>query len=352
MQQQLWDQALEVKKKCDQVGVLETPAMLAMQLSLWTATKNLDKALQVLTNLKRKHPSFKIDSFKFINLAKEMIASDRLEDAVKLIESMERYKSDNLETLSHNIWHLLNTANEYAVKHSKQENVAESLLKILVDKGYCEYSKALLGTVVKEHLEKKQIHEAVAAFEQSVMQYKQTPQTLTLLTTLIEISNSDDARSSPLSKDEAIEYIQRVIDLIKSVHGTENANVNVILSFACTGNEQQLRKIFMNPTIKFNPDILIKSLDYMKDLSKIEAVVAIARSARGLQHTCLEEDKLYELLLSGFVRTNDFTSAIQLFEQLERDDNSLISKNFCNRLAELLKKNSQTLPASLRIRAH
>lgn len=345
-----WNRALEIKKKCDAVGVIETPAFLSTLLRLWTATKNVHEALQVLATLQKKHPSFKIDSFKIIDLAKVLITMDRLQDAVKLIENLTPIETNSRESMSFNIFHLLNAACEYGVKHCQEENISEHLFQMLASKGYCDYSKALLGTAIKEHLEKKKIHEAVAKFEQCVTEYRQTPQTLSLLTALIELSNSENFDEFNITKDETIGYIQHVIDLSKEIHGTENANVNVILAFACTGNEQQLRKIFMNPIIKFNPHILIKSLDYLKNKSKIGALVTIARSARGMQHTCLEEEQLYELLLGDFVRTNDFTSAIQLYEQMQHDDSSSISKKFCINLAELLKKNDQPLPAQLRIK--
>lgn len=352
VQLEQWNRAMEIKKKCDQVGVIETPAMLSMLLRMWTATKNIQKAQEVIEKLQKKYPDFKVDAFKIVDYAKLLITEDRFEDAVKLLENLTPNEFKNTEWISSNIWHLLNAASEYGVKKNIDKSISEPLLQTLVAKGYCVYSNALLGVVIKEYLDKKQIREAVRAFEQFTEKHKKTPQTLTLLTKLIELSNSNSLEEYSVSKDETIGFIQHIIDLSKEIHGAENTNVQVIMAFACSGNENQLRKIFMNPSIQFNPVQLLKSVDYLRGMSKIGPLVTIARSARGLQHTYLEEDKLYELLLSEFVRSNDFTSAIQLYEQMQRDDDSLISNKFCDRLAEFLKKNNQPLPVGLRSKGH
>lgn len=352
VQLEQYDQALEVKKECDKTGVLETPAVLSTLIKLWTATKNSDKALEVLETVQTRHPKFKLDAYKVIDLVTLLITESRLKEAKALVDDLPKWQGKSTTYISSNLWHLLNEAAQHGIKNGSKENVSSQFLKVLIGKGYCEHSNTLLGTVIKEYLEKKQIHEAVAAFGQYVEHYQKTPQTLTLLTLLIELSNAESCSEYSITKDEAVGYIQHLIDLVKEVHGTENTNVNIILAFACAGNEQQLRKILMNPVVKFNVDVLLKSLNYLKDRARIEAIVALARSARGLQHESLEEEKLYEMLLSDFVRTNDYAAAIRLYEQMQSDDNSLISKKFSRTLADLLSKNNQPLPEQLQVKAY
>lgn len=352
VQLEQYDRALRVKKMCDQNGVLETPAMLSTLIKLWTATNNVDKALEVLQILQNKHSTFKTDSYKLIDLATLLITESRIDDAQNFIEDLPPNKDKRISYMTANIWRLLNAAGEYSVKTCNDENLAGHFLNILTKKGYCDLSSTFLGTVIKEYLDKKEIHEAVATFECFVKQHKKTPQSVSLLTALIELSNNDNESDVSVSKEEAIQLLQRVIELMKEVHESENVNVNIILAFACAGNEQQLRKILINPAVKFNADRLLKDLEYLKNRNKIKAVVAIARSAKGLQHTFLNEEKLYEFLLSDFVRTNDYAAALQLYEELQQDDNSLISKRFHRTLAELLEKNNQPLPEKLKIKTY
>lgn len=349
-----YDRALEVKKQCDQTGVIETPSVLSTLMSLWTAKENPDKALDKLHKLQEQHPNFNIDSFKVIDLATLLINKSRIDDAKQLISDMPQFESKNkfIAKLSSNIWHLLNAASQYSVKNGYDENTADQFLQLLIEKGYAEHSNALLGAVIKEHLDKKKIHEAVTTFQQYANEYQKTPQSLSLLTLLIEISNDENCLGYEIKKHEAVDYIQQVIDLIKKIHGTENANVSVILAFACAGKEQQLRKILMNPLVKFNINILLKSLDYLKDRSKIDAIVALAHSARGLNHEDLNEETLYEILLSDFVRKNDYGAAIQLYEQIQSLDSSVISRKFHKTLVDLLVKNNQPIPETLNVKVY
>lgn len=352
VQLEQYDRALEIKKQCDKIGVIETPAMLSTLVKLWTATKQSNQALETIKTIQTRHPNFKLDSFKIVDLATLLITESRIDDAKKLIADLPPFKGKSIAYLSSNLWHLLNAAGQYGVDNRSETNISEEFLRSLIDKGYFELSNALLGTVIKEFIDKKKIHDAVTTFRQYVNEYKRTPQSLSLLTQLIELSNDENTTEYAISKEQAIEYVQEIVSLLKQVHGTENANVSVLLAFASAGKDGQVRKILMNPTIQFNTDMLLKSLSYLKDRSQIDVVVTLARSARGLQHNALNEEKLYEFLLSDFVRTNDWAAALHLFQQIQCDDSSLISKKFNKTLADLLEKNSQPIPEALRVRTY
>lgn len=334
-----------IKEECDKTGVIETPAVLSTLLKLWTATKDEEKALKVLKNLQIQYPSFKVDAYKIIDLATLLITKDRFEDANALIDSLVPCRDENISFMSKNVWQLLNAASEYGAKHDKTENIAKRFLEILNGKGYCELSNTILGTIIKEYLHKKEIDEAIKTFEKYVMEYKKTPQTLGILTFLIESSDNEDTlKMLNISKDQSIAYIQQVVDLIKTAHGSRKANVNVILAFACTGEEQVVRKILMDPNVEFDSNTLLKSIEYLKNRSKIDVVVILARSGRNLNHPCLNEEKLYEFLLNDFVKTNDHESAIRLYEEIRKSDTSVVSTFFLKTLVKLLKKNNQKLP--------
>lgn len=352
VQYEQYDKAIQLKKRCEEMGVINTPAMLSTLLKLWTATNDENKALETLNILEKKHSNFKVDSFKIFDLTTLLISKDRINDANKLIENLVPCTQKNISQLGSNIWRLLSAAGGYGVRHGIKESMAEHFLVQLINLRYCIPSNTLLGPVVKECLDKKNMHEAVTVFEHYVKEYRKTPQSLSLLTLLIELTNSENLTEFSISKEEAIKYMQQVIELIKETHGIEKANVAVILGFACAGNGQQLRKILMNPNVKFNAEHLLSSLKYLKDRSKIGAIISIARSAKGLQHTCLSEETLYEFLLTDFIRTNDYTSAIQLYEDIQSDDDSKISKKFAKTLSELLKKNNQQLPEELKIKIY
>lgn len=351
MQYEQYDEAIEIKKQCDTVGVLDTPSMLSSMLKLYTATKDELNALKVLKTLQKKHPKFRLDTYKIIDLATLLVSKDRVNDALKLIHNMGQCKDKNVTHFSVNVFNLLNAVAEYGVKHGTEENITAKFLEKLKEYGYCEYTNTLLGTVLKEFIDKKNIRDAFATFDHYAEHYRKTPQSLNFLTLLVQLSNGENESEYSVNKDETVEYMQRVIDRMKEIHGAENANVNVILAFALAGYDQQLRKILLNPTVKFNSDTLLKSLNYLKGRSRVDAVVALARCAHGIRHTSLSEEKLYEFLLNDFVRTNDYASAIQLYEEIQATDDAVMSKKFSKTLSELLAKNNQPLPDQLRLKS-
>lgn len=349
-----YHRAFEVKKQCDETGVIETPAILSTLMKLWTATEDADKALDAYNKLKEQHPTFSIDAFKVIDLATLLINKSRIEEAKLLIKDMLPYKGQAKfrAILSTNLWQLLDAAFRYSIKNGRDENMANEFLQLLINKGYADTTNTLLGAVIKEYIEKKKIHEAVATFRRCATDYQKTPQLLSLLTLLIEISNDENCLGYPIKKEEAIDYMQQLIDLIKSIHGTTNANTSIILAFASAGKDEQLRKILMNPLVKFNMKSLFSSLEYLKDRAKVEVIVVLARCARGLKHESLQEDKLYEILLSDFVQKNDYNTAIRLYEEIQKDDSSVISRKFHKTLIDLLVKNNQPIPDTLNVKAY
>lgn len=78
MQYEQYDDAIEIKKQCDRAGVLETPAKLSSLLKLWTATKDELNALKVLRNLQGKHPNYRVDTNKLVDLATLLVSKDRM----------------------------------------------------------------------------------------------------------------------------------------------------------------------------------------------------------------------------------------------------------------------------------
>lgn len=64
------------------------------------------------------------------------------------------------------------------------------------------------------------------------------------------------------------------------------------------GREKTVRNILLDPNVKFNSNNLIKSIQYLRNLSKIEVVILLVRSAKNLNHPHLMENRLYEKMYS------------------------------------------------------
>lgn len=322
--------------------------MLSTLLSLWIETNDENKALDVWNTLQTRHPNFKIMAYNIVKLAKLLLSKDRLTDAKLVMDSLEQRDHEIISASQ--IRYLLKAACEYSFKNKEERNISEHFLNSLLAKGHCDYLDEFTGMVIHEYLDKKQINRAVAAFEYYVNEDKQrrTPRSGRLLTHLIKSMDSEDVAMFGVSKEKASEYIDRVIDLIKSIHGLESANAQIILAFAGAGNKQQLHRILTNPLVEFNSDIILDTLVSFKGKARIDTAVMIGRCTRELNHTSLSEKNLYEFVLNGYVPTDDYTMALKLYNEIRKDKDSVISERFCEILAELLVKNNRPLPYHLK----
>lgn len=344
-----YDDAARVKEMCQEEGVIETSQMLAQTVQMFTATKNADEALEHLRKLNAEHPNFKVDEYKVIDLATLLTNENRFDEAIDTLQSMQPQKSKQTDFLISNVISLLKAARNYGVRHKTGENMAEQALNVLLSKKLCKPSNVNLGHIIMEYVEKKDLQTAVAAYIEYTKAFKETPQTIILISELLQIVNLGDAPNDyHMTKEQAVDYLQQIIDASSAVHGIEKTNVNVILSFANTGNVVGLRKIMLDPSMKFDEKQLMASLEYHKNQNKINVVISIARSVRGLSHIMFNEQHLYGLLLSHFIRENDFESAIQFYNELLKHCDGEIPKETAKTLANFLKRNKQEVPMKLR----
>lgn len=338
-------QAIEVKNECDRVQVQITAGMLSTLLSLWIGTNDEKKAFDVWDTLQTEHLYFEISAYKIVKLATLLLSKDRLNDAKLVIESLE-LRENEIVSLGH-MWHLLKTASDYSLKNHLKENLSEQFLNILLAKGHCDHINELTGLAIQEYIDKNEIDKAVNAFEYYVNESKKTPRNGMLLRHLIKSWENENVPVFGVSKEKASEYIVRVTNLIKSVHGIESANAQLIVAFACAGNKYELQRILTNPLVKFNSDNVLDTLIFFKDKTRIDAAVMIGRCVRGLNHTTISEENLYEFILNDYVRTDDYCMALEFYKEIKKDKDSFISNRFCEILAKLLIKNEQPLPDQL-----
>lgn len=330
------EHAIETEKKCKEKNVPYGPPMLAACVKLWTLTNNSNEAINDLEKLQNEYPNFKIDEYNIIDLMELLIRENRLEKAFEILSNSSHCDATNRFDLRRNLRHLMFTLRDYVARNNITENVSKQMLTELLRKGFCKRSNVhvVFGSVIKEYLAKK------AALSSK------------LLSVLFEISygtgnGADSSMDFGVDKDQAAVYLNRIIDISQSLYDAKRVNVTILIALACAGNEQQIRKILMDPTVKFDVRAMEKELQLSKHHGRVDAIATIARSARGLRHSVFNEANLYDLLIVHFERTNDFKSAVQLYDELIRGGNCPVSKKFIRILESLLNKNNQKLPQTL-----
>lgn len=342
--------ALRIEKMFSEVGVLETAVHLAKSIQLHTDLGDVHKAVECWKKLEMNYSSFKIDAYKLIDLASLLIKNDEYDEAIAVLNSIKPGEiKKSVDGLVRNVLGLLSAAREYAVRHGKSENISAELMEILSKKKLCTTSNLNLGQIVKEFLDKKDLRNAIAYHLKFAEKYKKTPESLSLIIELIKIMESGDKPNDfQIEKTEATEFLKKVLIEDTSIYGSKRTNVKLVLALAFNQNDNQLRKLMLNPNLKFDVENLIESLKYFNGKSQIDIVVSIAKSVRDLTHTGISETILYEILLSRFVKDNDYESAIQFFNELVVRNDAVLPKTLAKKLADFLERNEQEIPQKLR----
>lgn len=345
------ERALEIKKICDSQKVNKSPGMLASILDLYIKTKNVESANRTLNQMKELFPGFPIDEHKLIDFASILIEAGNLEEAKKVLKMKSTSGKKYTGTDTHkNIWNLLSNMAQFASTQPDipgDQNSTSELLTYLVQLNYCGYHNTLLGPIIREYILRNDLKMAVETYKKFSAKYRKTPLQQELMTLLVKVNNMEEIEIPfNVTKTEAKELLQTVLNTSTKIHGAANANLSLILSVSEGGTENQLRKLLIDPQIRINPELLIKQSEYLSNAGKIEPLMKLAKCCRGLGHLVKEQD-LYTVLLNSFVRQNNYQSALSLFEKLTGDDEFKISQEFSKNLVSLLEKNNLEVPTSV-----
>ncbi|XP_055388591.1 leucine-rich PPR motif-containing protein, mitochondrial isoform X2 [Condylostylus longicornis] len=348
------EKALEIKAKCENLNVHNSPGMLASIFDLNIKLKNLSGAKNCLQNIRKKYPGFLVDEHKIIDLAALMVEKDKLDEAENLIiERASTTKVVGGEYVHKNLWNLLTQVAYYSSRHHSDENknLTKDFFLLLKKNKFCQPRNVLLGPIIREYLLKNRIIEAVQEFKYIAENFKKTPLQLELMSNLIKIGNSkEESESLNISQEKAKSLLQDVVTSTSKIHGSINCNGTLLLAVCESGNENQLRKLLIDPEFQFNAELLSKNIEHLNANGRIENILKLAKASRGVRHN-LSEQQLYKMLLNEFVKNNNYESAINLFNKLESDDEFKISTDFMNTLVDLLKLNKIEVPSNVALRA-
>lgn len=342
--------AKKMYEKCCEENVVPTAPFLSTCVLYWTLEKDAANALQAFDRLRRSYKDFKIDEYKIIDLMTLLIDTDRLSDAYNVLNQSRDGNPKEMTYISTNVWWLLTAASNYAHRHDKDDNLSKEMLDTLVKKGFCLYTNRHSSIVIKEYIEKYDIDEAVQNFKIYVKNNKTAPYMMTLLITLIRLANSDvtdNLTKFNVNKEQALEYIQQIVDIALKERTVGWVNANILMAFACAGREEQVRKILLDQTVGMDDAQLKSTVDYMIKRGNIDGVLILMRGSRGTPHTALDQESVCDSLLKQFEVDNDVESALKLYEGLANDEQSTISSAFQRRMRAILKRNNRNLPQGL-----
>ncbi|KOB73333.1 putative leucine rich protein [Operophtera brumata] len=121
--------------------------------------------------------------------------------------------------------------------------------------------------------------------------------------------------------------------------------LTLVAALADVGYKKTLRKLFLDPTVKFHPDALLRRCERFSTEKKVAALEAIAQCVRGCRR--LDESRVYELILDVHQRDDNYKEALALWTRIQEAEDVTPSQKFVNNLVSLLKANNREVPAEL-----
>ncbi|TDG39432.1 hypothetical protein AWZ03_014147 [Drosophila navojoa] len=352
------ERALELQAKCDALRVQTSAGMLAAIFDLHIKLKNLPRAQQSLQRLQTTYPGFLVDEHKLIDYAALLVEKGQLEEAKELLQQRAaQHKITGGDYVIKNVWQLLTNVAKMAANNSASASSSPTstleMFNFLRKLGYCQTHNALLGPVLREWLYRGDLDGAVAEFQRLAKRHNHTPLQFELLSLLVKLSNGDEtelARFPGTTKESAQQHLVTVTSTVSRVHGAANMNSALLLALAESGTETQLRRLIINPEFRLNHELLLKNCEHLGQEGAVSTLLRLARGVRGLQRT-IDEQRIYDMLLSQFTKTNNYEGALDLYERLEADDELKVSQEFIRNLVKLLQLNNIEIPSSIAMRA-
>lgn len=336
--------------------------MVAAIMELMVRTRNLPGAEAALRQLYELFPAFSVDEHKIVDLAAMLVEHEKLQTAKEVLRRRAAASTPikGGPQIQKNVWQLLTNVATLSADPTVPLQT-RPMFEFLMQLGYCEPQNAVLGPQIRECLHKGLVRRAVEEFLDAAQQYRCTPLQFELMTRLIAATNgngaadtanrkatADEHAAPPLDVAEAKELLQLVIETASRCHGPQNANVALVVAFAHSGSDAQVRKILIDPTVRVNMPAILKQCEYLCETGALEPLLRLAKCSRGLSGEVQEED-FYALLMAQYVRQNDYAAALGLFERLEADDEFKVRSEFARSLAGLLERNGLEVPSAVRM---
>ncbi|CAH0405199.1 unnamed protein product [Chilo suppressalis] len=336
--------AREIAEKCQKEDVFLSAGMKAAIFDLHVKLGELDLAELALADLNKTAPNFNLDEFKVIDFATLMIYRKKFKQAIDLInEQSKKRRIVGGNSIAMNCWRLLDaTATNCSHIETRQ------IFDLLVSLRYCRPTNAILGPLVRVHLKNDNIQEAVNEFVRLSTKYNKTPLKHELLcrilTAMGEGKSEDKFIANEKSNGRLNKFVQTILNVDKKVHGPGDVQLSLIAALADVGYSKTLRKMLLDPSVKFHPDALLRRCEKFADEKKIKPLEAIAECSKDLRH--VDVDEVYNLILSVYQREDNVHGALNLWNRMQELDITP-SQQFIRNICALFKANNRDIPSEL-----
>ncbi|XP_059051022.1 leucine-rich PPR motif-containing protein, mitochondrial-like [Achroia grisella] len=336
--------AREVADKCQKEGVFLSAGMKAAIFDLHVKLGELDLAEIALADLNKSSPNFTLDEYKVIDFATLMVYRKKIDQAMELIdEESKKRRIVGGRGVSMNCWRLLDAT---AAHGSHVE--ARKMFELLASLRYCKPSNVILGPLIRVHLKNNNLQEAVNEFSRLASKYNKTPLKHELICAILKTMGDGKSEETFITNEKSNSRLnklaQTVLNIDKKVHGPGDVQLSLIAALADVGYKKTLRKLFLDPTVKFHPDALHRRCERFAEERKVDALETIAQCAKDLRH--VDVDEIYELMLDVYQREDNCTDALALWSRMQEYDVTP-SQKFVRNICSLIQANNRPVPSEL-----
>lgn len=320
------EKTLEVIERLEQEKFQIPIGVHAQLVDLYTQLKRSSDALAQYTKLRTADGNFKLDNFKAVRLADLLLQEERDAEALQLLKDNGKEALFNEAEGSFNyantVWRVLNS-----IAESGNAERLKRVFDTLIEGNYILPTNVLLGPLIKVHLIKDDIPNAIKAFEQICEQHKSTPWKNEIACRLIQ---KEDAAN-----------LQRLTDLSTSVHGEVNSLYDLVFSFVECGRIRQARKILETPGLRTRPQRISTACDRYKNEGMLQPLEGLIEATKDLGH--IDRNKIYYTLLLSYDKANEAEKALGLWTKMQ-EEAVTPTDAFLLRLNEMLKRNNIDVP--------
>lgn len=307
-------------------GYVLTVGVFAQIADMYAINGDLEKAVETANKIKEKEPDFMLDRIKTVRIAQLFISADRLDDAVKFLETYkhEELELDTISIFNYNttLWRLLNSiADKGKTKELRQ------VFDTLLNGKYCEPNNVLLGPFIKAHLVNDDLEGALKTFEDICQNHRTTPWKNELACRLIQ---KEDAAG-----------LQKITDLSTDIHGEVNSLYDLVFSFVECGRIRQARKILETPGLRTRPGRINSACERYREEGNSQPLEGLIEATKDLNH--IDRMEIYYNLLLSYIKEKQPEKALGLWTKLQEEDIAP-SETFLVRLAQFLRENDLEVP--------
>ncbi|XP_049882196.1 leucine-rich PPR motif-containing protein, mitochondrial-like [Pectinophora gossypiella] len=336
--------AREILEKCQKEGVFLSAGMKAAIFDLHVKLGELDLAELTLADLNRSAPNFLLDEYKVIDFATLMVYRGRIDRAFDLInEQSKKRRVIGGRNISMNCWRLLDAV---AAQNSYVET--RNMFDLLTSLRYCRPTNAVLGPLIRAHLKLDNLVEAVNEFTRLANKYHKTPLKHELLCKILQSMSDGLSEDNFLTNERCNgrlnKLAQAILNIDKKIHGAGDVQLTLIAALADVGYKKTLRKMLLDPTVRFHPDALLRRCERFADERKVHALETIAECGRDLRNVDVVE--IYDMILDVLQRDDNVEQAIELWNRMHEQDITP-SQKFVRNLCSMAKTNKKPIPPEI-----